>query len=148
MQFESVYIPYGAYWSTPFTRWQGSFAQLHPVLFAAEGLSGPTISQACATSARVVGSAAYEIETDGERCILAITCDKTSNGPHLYYPNPMGPGGKGTSEGWIEDRLHFDQYPRYDMLQTAENVAAWDSSTLGEQNAVANARNQRYQLAL
>ncbi len=36
MQFASVFIPYGAYWSTPFTRWQGSFAQLHPFLFAAD----------------------------------------------------------------------------------------------------------------
>ena len=28
-------IPYGAYWSTPFTRWQGAFAHLHSVEFAA-----------------------------------------------------------------------------------------------------------------
>ena len=28
-------IPYGAYWSTPFARWQGSFANLHSVEFAA-----------------------------------------------------------------------------------------------------------------
>ena len=28
-------IPYGAYWSTPFVKWQGSFANLHSVEFAA-----------------------------------------------------------------------------------------------------------------
>ena len=28
-------IPYGAYWSTPFAKWQGSFANLHSVEFAA-----------------------------------------------------------------------------------------------------------------
>ena len=28
-------IPYGAYWSTPFARWQGSLAHLHSVQFAA-----------------------------------------------------------------------------------------------------------------
>ena len=28
-------IPYGAYWSTPFARWQGSFANLHSIEFAA-----------------------------------------------------------------------------------------------------------------
>ncbi len=28
-------IPYGAYWSTPFARWQGSFARLNSVEFAA-----------------------------------------------------------------------------------------------------------------
>ncbi len=192
MQFESVYIPYGAYWSTPFTRWQGSFGQMHPILFAAEvaqralrerdialdafdalflgmtvpaqhsfygapwlagllgaeGISGPTINQACATSARVVGSAAYEVETDGERCILAITCDKTSNGPHLYYPNPMGPGGKGTSEDWVDDSFNFDPYARNAMIQTAENVAAEDRITLEEQNEVAYLRYEQYQDAL
>ncbi len=28
-------IPYGAYWSTPFARWQGSFANLPSLTFAA-----------------------------------------------------------------------------------------------------------------
>jgi len=28
-------IPYGCYWSTPFARWQGAFANLHSVEFAA-----------------------------------------------------------------------------------------------------------------
>lgn len=28
-------IPYGAYWTTPFVRWQGSFAHLHSIKFAA-----------------------------------------------------------------------------------------------------------------
>ena len=28
-------IPYGAYWSTPFARWQGGLAHLHSVEFAA-----------------------------------------------------------------------------------------------------------------
>jgi hypothetical protein len=28
-------IPYGAYWSTPFARWQGSFSHLHSIEFAA-----------------------------------------------------------------------------------------------------------------
>ena len=36
MQFEKAYIPYGGYWSTPFCRWQGSFAHLQAMNFAAE----------------------------------------------------------------------------------------------------------------
>ena len=36
MQFENVYVPYGAYWSTPFSKWQGSFSTLPPIPFAAE----------------------------------------------------------------------------------------------------------------
>jgi acetyl-CoA acetyltransferase len=31
----SAVIPYGAWWSTPFARWQGSLSQLHAVAFAA-----------------------------------------------------------------------------------------------------------------
>jgi hypothetical protein len=29
------YIPFGAYWSTPFARWQGSFAHLHALKLGA-----------------------------------------------------------------------------------------------------------------
>jgi acetyl-CoA acetyltransferase len=36
MSFEKVYVPYGGYWTTPFCRWQGSFANLHAVSFAGE----------------------------------------------------------------------------------------------------------------
>ena len=36
MAFTKTYIPYGMYWSTPFCKWQGSFAHLHPIPFAAD----------------------------------------------------------------------------------------------------------------
>ena len=36
MRFESTYIPYGGYWSTPFAKWQGSLSHLHSIPFAAE----------------------------------------------------------------------------------------------------------------
>ena len=36
MRHENAFIPYGGYWSTPFCKWQGSFADLHPIKFAAE----------------------------------------------------------------------------------------------------------------
>jgi acetyl-CoA acetyltransferase len=32
---ENVYVPYGGYWSTPFSKWQGSFQNLHSLKFAA-----------------------------------------------------------------------------------------------------------------
>ncbi|HLI05303.1 MAG TPA: thiolase family protein [Ktedonobacteraceae bacterium] len=191
-QFDSVYIPYGGYWSTPFVRWQGNFAHLHPIRFAADvarralrerdiapenfdalflgmtiiaehsfygapwlagligaaGIGGPTINQACATSARVLASAAFEVETDGERCILAITCDKTSNGPHIYYPNPLAPGGKGESEEWVWDNFNCDPYAQNAMIETAENVAAESGITWEEQNALTLLRYQQYQDAL
>jgi acetyl-CoA acetyltransferase len=192
MQFNHVFVPYGVYWSTPFVRWQGNFAHLHPILFAADvagrslrehgiapetfdslflgmtipaehsfygapwlsgligaaAISGPTINQACATSARVIGSAAYEVETDADRCVLAITCDKTSNGPHIYYPNPLGPGGKGEDEDWVWDNFNFDPFASNAMIETAENVAGESKITLEEQNAVTLLRYQQYQQAL
>lgn len=33
--FTNVEIPYGAYWSTPFVKWQGAFQHLHALRFAA-----------------------------------------------------------------------------------------------------------------
>lgn len=36
MAFERSYIPYGGYWSSPFAKWQGSFANLHALEFAAD----------------------------------------------------------------------------------------------------------------
>jgi hypothetical protein len=40
-------------------------------------------------------------EVDGGMadCALAVTCDRTSNGPHIYYPNPTAPGGIGLFAG-------------------------------------------------
>ena len=36
MQFQDAYIPYGCYWSTPFSKWQMSYQTLQPIPFAAE----------------------------------------------------------------------------------------------------------------
>ena len=96
MKFENVFIPYGGYWSSPFVRWQGTLANVHPITLAAQttlcalqnrniaadtfaalflgmtvpqknsfyggpwlaaligapGITGPVLSQACATGAR------------------------------------------------------------------------------------------------
>ncbi len=131
----SAYIPYGAAWSSPFCKWQGSFAHLHAFELAARvtrqalerrridmalletgvlgttvpqrgafyglpwlagrigapHLAGPTIAQACATGARVIVTAADEIER-GAGAVLCMTTDRVSNGPHIYYPSPGAPG--------------------------------------------------------
>ena len=167
MQFTDVRIPYGAYWTTPFVAWQGSFATQPPIPFAAEiarrglaereiapevidglcfgmtvpskhsfygapwfaglaGLghvSGPTINQACATSVRCLVQAAQELATGGATVYLAASADRTSNGPHLYYPNPAGPGGTGSAEDWVLDSFGHDPYAGGSMLATAEAVA-------------------------
>jgi acetyl-CoA acetyltransferase len=185
-------IPYGAYWSTPFARWQGSFAHLHSIEFAAHvakselarrriaperidfgvlGLSvpqphafyglpwlcglagaanvaGPTIMQACATGARVLLTAAHEVDVGMANVALAVTCDRTSNGPHLYYPNPKGPGGTGAHEDWVLENFGCDPLGPHSMLDTAENVARAHDITTAEQHAVVLRREEQYRMAL
>ncbi len=194
MLLRNSYIPYGGYWSTPFCKWQGSFANLHPLKFAAqvaqdalterhispdifdslhlgttvpskssfygapwvaamigaEGITGPMIGQACATSARVIAGAAFETEigNDADPAILCITTDRTSNGPHIVYPNPHGPGGKGDAEDWVWDNFNRDPFAGNAMLQTAENVANEANISTEEQHEVALLRYQQYQDAL
>ncbi|NIM89385.1 MAG: thiolase family protein [Candidatus Aminicenantes bacterium] len=192
MNFEKAYIPYDAYWSTPFCRWQGNFAHLHSMIFAAEtckraflartispetfdgivlgitipqknsfygapwiagmigakGITGPTISQACATSAQCVSEASGQIELGGRETVLVVTCDRTSNGPHIYYPNPLGVGGTGDKEDWVWDNFGYDPYAKNAMIDTAENVAKEAGISKEEQDEVAFIRSTQYQDAL
>jgi acetyl-CoA acetyltransferase family protein len=185
-------IPYGAYWSTPFAKWQGSFAHLHSVQFAAHvakselakrkidpavfdygvlgisvpqknsfyglpwltgmidaaGVGGPTISQACATGARSLLAAAQEIESDLASAALVVTCDRTSNGPHVVYPNPAGPGGTADHENWVLDNFSCDPLGKHSMLQTAENVARKYQVSRAEQEEVVLRRSAQYGDAL
>jgi acetyl-CoA acetyltransferase len=185
-------IPYGAYWSTPFVRWQGVFANLHSVEFAAStareelarrripgkaidhgvlGLTvpqphsfyglpwvaalaglphvtGPTIMQACATGVRALLAAVQEVEAGLSATSLVLTCDRTSNGPHLYYPNPKGPGGTGAHEDWVIDNFNCDPLGQHSMLHTAENVAAKHQITTAQQHEVVLLREQQYRDAL
>lgn len=185
-------IPYGAYWSTPFTKWQGSLAHLHSVQFAAhvaraelakrkidaslfdygvlgisvpqknsffglpwltgmigaQGVGGPTISQACATGARSLLAATQEIESDLASTALVVTCDRTSNGPHVVYPNPAAPGGTADHENWVLDNFSCDPLGKHSMLQTAENVARKYQVSRAEQEEVVLRRSAQYGDAL
>jgi acetyl-CoA acyltransferase len=185
-------IPYGAYWSTPFARWQGSFASLHSLEFAAHvaraelarrridpalfdhgvlGLSvpqkhsfyglpwlmgligaghvgGPTIMQACATGVRTLLAGAQEIESGMASTTLVLACDRTSNGPHLYYPDPRGPGGTGASEDWVMGNFNCDPLGGHAMLVTAENVAARHGFSTAQQHEIVLRREAQYREAL
>ena len=187
-----VHIPYGAYWCTPFARWQGSFANLHSLKFGAhvakhalakrdidpgafdygvlgvsipqqscfyglpwvtgmvgaKGVGGPTIAQACATGARVLSAATQEIQSGAASCVLTITTDRTSNGAHIYYPDPSAPGGTGRTENWVLDNFSRDPFGGTDMTTTAENCASkWGVDT-NEQHDVALRRYEQYTQAL
>ncbi len=113
-----------------------------------EGVTGPTVSQACATSARAIASAALEIETGQRGCILAVTCDRTSNGPHIYYPDPAGPGGQGSFEDPVLGNMNDDPHARVAMVQTAENLVAETGISREEQDSMTLLRYEQYRQAL
>ncbi len=119
-------------------------------LIGASNITGSMIAQACATSARVIANAASEIEvsTNHNRNILTVTCDRTSNGPHILYPNPLAPGGKADVENWVWDNFGFDPYAKNPMIQTAENVAKEVGITREEQEEVVLLRYKQYSDAL
>ncbi len=196
MRFENAYIPYGAYWSTPFAKWQGSLSNVHAVSLAAQAsaaglaragiapgdldslvlgmtvpqkstlyggpwlaaligndaITGTMVAQACATGARALAAAASEVELgarDGAApTVLSVTTDRCSNGPHIYYPNPAGPGGTGEKEDWVMDSFGNDPYARNAMIQTAENVAAEQKISREEQDACTLIRYEQYRAAL
>ena len=187
-----AFIPYGAYWSSPFCRWQGSLSGQHSIELVAEvarerlatraidparldglilGMSvpqrdsfygapwlaamigaptitGATISQACATSARVIASAAAEIELGQKSCVLGVTADRTSNGPHIYFPDPNGPGARGTSTDWVWDAFSRDPHAKNAMVETAEKVCAETGFTREAQDEVTLLRDRQYRDSL
>jgi acetyl-CoA acetyltransferase family protein len=188
MTFKNAYIPYGQYWSTPFSRWQGSFQNLHAIKFAAEittnflknnqispkefdeiilgitipqlncfyggpwlasmigadHVTGPMISQACATGTNTVSIAAQSIETGINNNVLVICADRCSNGPHLAYPNPQAPGSTVDAENWVWDNFGYDPYAKNAMIETAENVVKEVGITRKEQDEVTMLRYNQY----
>jgi acetyl-CoA acetyltransferase family protein len=117
-------------------------------MLGAPGITGPVVAQACATSARVMAAAAAEIETGERASTLGIACDRTSNGPHLLYPNPKAPGGRGDTEEWVWDNFSRDPYAGNAMVVTAENVAKEAGITRQEQDDMTLLRHAQYQEAL
>ena len=111
-------------------------------------VSGPTISQACASGVRGVVTALGEIELGLAESVLVVAADRTSNGAHLYYPNSEGVGGGGEKENWVLDNFFFDPTGPNAMIDTAENVAKKHGISLEEQHAVVVQRSEQYQNGL
>jgi acetyl-CoA acetyltransferase len=80
--------------------------------------------------------------------VLTVAADRCSNGPHIYYPNPKGPGGTGQTEDWVMDSFGNDPYARNAMIQTAENVAKEQSISREEQDDCTLIRHEQYEKAL
>lgn len=113
----------------------------------AAGVTGPMIGQACATSVACVQAAATAVDA-GEELALVVTTDRTSNGPHLVYPSPSGPGGMPETEDWVMDNFNRDPWAGRPMIGTAEQVAAQEGITRQECDAVTLLRYEQYQAAL
>ncbi|MDR2019077.1 MAG: thiolase family protein [Syntrophobacterales bacterium] len=195
--FSKAYIPYGGYYSTPFTRWQGSMQnenaielggktarrwflekkkidpavldylyfgitihQLH--LFYShnwaagiltdnkKNLPGLMINQACSTSTTILNLAALSIEQGAYEVGFGLMADRTSNGAHTVWPNPMGPGGEVIHENWLMDNFNSDPnvVPPLKMVETAEGVAKLEGFTKEQCDAVVLRRYEQYQMAL
>jgi acetyl-CoA acetyltransferase len=186
-----AWIPYGAWWCSPFARWQGSLSGFHALELAAHTakaalaargidpagltsgvlgttvpqrqsfygfpwlagmlgaghLAGPTIAQACATSARLLAYARGEV-AEGAKSVLVIAADRVSNGPHLYYPDPGGPGGTGVAENWVMDNFGLDPHGGTSMIQTGENVAGLHNIGTQQQHDLVLQRYHQYEAAL
>ena len=110
-------------------------------------VTGPTISQACATSAAVLASAAAAIELGDAGCVLAVCADRTSNGPRLYYPDKSGPAARGISEDWVWDNFTDPDHGHL-MIESAENIAAAGAYDRAEQDAMCVLRHEQYRDAL
>jgi acetyl-CoA acetyltransferase len=111
-------------------------------------VAGPILSQVCATGARALLTIAAEIQLGMASAALALTADRCSNGPHVYYPAPAGPGGTGQTEDIVLYNFSHDPLGGNSMLQTAENVAAKFGIGTEEQHQVVLMRTEQYQAAL
>jgi acetyl-CoA acetyltransferase len=112
------------------------------------GVSGPMISQACATSVAAVHAAAAAQQASGDGARLVVTTDRTSNGPHLVYPRTTGPGGAVDSENWVLEAFERDPLTGDSMLVTAERVATEGGYGKAEVDEVTVRRYEQYEAAL
>lgn len=113
----------------------------------APGITGPVISQACATSVACLGLAASTTEDSGEST-LVVTTDRTSNGPSLLYPSGRAPGGTPSVEHWVLGSFERDPWGGTSMAATAEAVASESNITRAELDELTAARYEQYADAL
>jgi acetyl-CoA acetyltransferase len=114
----------------------------------APGITGPMISQACATSVACVHSAASTVEGDDSELTLVLTTDRTSNGPNVFYPKPSAPGGSPEIENWVLDSFAKDPWAGEAMFTTGELVAAETGIEREELDDVTAMRYEQYARSL
>ncbi|MDW7709316.1 MAG: thiolase family protein [Deferrisomatales bacterium] len=117
-------------------------------LLGAEGLAGCNVSQACSTATTCLYNAAAGVENGLFGSVLHLAADRTSNGPHVVWPNPNGPGGELLHENWLMDNFNHDPFAKNAMIQTGENVAKEIGVTKEQVDDVAARRYEQYGDAL
>ena len=114
----------------------------------APALTGPMISQACATSVACLAAAAAAVDAGVDGPVLVVAADRTSNGPHLVYPQPDAPGAAPLAEDWVLDNFRRDPWAGESMVATAEAVAAEAGLTRAEIDETTLLRYEQYRHAL
>jgi acetyl-CoA acetyltransferase len=117
-------------------------------LMGATDIPGLTVSQACSTSTVCIYQASVGVETGLYETPYCLMTDRCSNGPHVIWPNPMGPGAQVNAEDWLMDNFNKDPWGGTAMIQTAENVAKEHGITREQVDAVTLRRYEQYKEAL
>lgn len=113
-------------------------------LIGAAGAPGANVSQACSTSTTCLFYSAVGLETGTFSTVVNVMTDRTSNGPHIVWPNPTGPGGEVIHENWLMDNFNRDPVAKNAMIQTAENVAKEMGATKEQVDDLAARRYEQY----
>lgn len=113
----------------------------------ASGVSGPMISQACATSVACLAAAAAAVES-GAGLHLVVATDRVSNGPQVLYPAPSAMAGAPVSTHWVLDSFARDPWAGTSMLAAGEQVANEAGITRGELDELTALRSDQYAKAL
>ncbi len=113
-------------------------------LIGAEHIPGCNVSQACSTSTTCLYYAAAGLETGQMSNVFNLMTDRCSNGPHIVWPNPLGPGGEVIHENWLMDNFNNDPYAKNAMIETAERVAKEIGATKEQCDEVTLIRYNQY----
>jgi acetyl-CoA C-acetyltransferase len=113
----------------------------------ATGVSGPMVSQACATSVAALHAAAGAVSA-GAGTQLVVTTDRVSNGPTLSWPSSTGMGGAPVTSHWVLDSFARDPWAGAGMLAAAEAVAGEMGATREELDDLTALRWEQYAASL
>ncbi|MBV9820457.1 MAG: hypothetical protein JOZ07_19175 [Solirubrobacterales bacterium] len=112
------------------------------------GVTGPMISQACATSGAAIHAAAAGQQGPADGARLVVTTDRTSIGSQLLHRRSTAPGGAPETENWALHSFERDPITGEGMLATAERVAAAAGLTKPALDELTARRYAQYEDAL